>query len=92
MGERGEPAKETPRPNSTWRESPMATLERRKADLEANKQIAKEIIIAYIQSNTTGLSTLFPKPGNESLALDNFENVWERTLNAVSGVSRWGGK
>jgi hypothetical protein len=67
----------------------MATLERRKADLEANKQIAKEIIIAYIQANTTAFSSLFPKAGNESLALDNFENVWERTLKAVSGVSPW---
>jgi hypothetical protein len=66
----------------------MATLERRKADLEANKQIAKEIIIAYIQAGTTVLPTLFPKAGNQSLALDDFENVWERTLKAVSGGSR----
>jgi hypothetical protein len=51
---------------------------------EANKQIAKEIIIAYIQASPTVLPTLFPKPGNESAALDTFEKVWERTIKAVS--------
>jgi hypothetical protein len=70
----------------------MVTLERRKGDLEANKQIAKEIIIAYIQANSSALSSLFPKPGNESHAVGNFEDIWERTLKAVSGVSPVEGK
>jgi len=62
----------------------MVTLERRTTDQEVNKQIAKEIIIAYIQASPTVLPTLFPKPGNESAALDTFEKVWERTIKAVS--------
>ena len=70
----------------------MVNLERRTGDLEANKQIAKEIIIAYIQANPAVLPSLFPKPGSESPALDNFEKVWERTLKAVSGANPREGK
>jgi len=80
MGRRGEPANETPHPNSIWRESPVATLERRKAEVEVNKQIAKEIMIAYI-SHSPGPAALF-NPGSEKHFA--FEAVWNTILRTVS--------
>ena len=80
MGGRGEPAKETSRPNFTWRKSPMANLDEQGIINQGHKQIAKEIMIAYITQLKTPISlfdSTYPKEGH-------FEAVWGHILKTVS--------
>jgi hypothetical protein len=50
-----------------------------------NKQIAKEIMIAYIQAGgPTGHVSLFPKQDRDGIPSVNFEIVGQRILKTVS--------
>ncbi len=51
---------------------------------EINRQIAKEIMIAYIQHGGTTL-TLFKK---DAVGAEQFEGVWNRILKTVSADVR----
>jgi hypothetical protein len=51
----------------------------------ADEGIARDIIIAYIQSLGSGSSVLFRRPGQEQVVTQNFEETWDRILKTVSG-------
>lgn len=70
MGEHSEPTKEALRPHPNWRIFPMASLE--------EKQIAKEILVAYVESTKNNIfNTVL-------VAETQFESIWDRIIKKVS--------
>lgn len=48
-------------------------------------QVAKEIVIALIQSGgVNSTHTFFPKQGSESMSTESFEAIWNRIVKTVS--------